>query len=117
MMKVYDVFYIFKDPADEELFSMFSETKHPITEWLSSLKEDKEKPIYTEEVEDFDGNEGIVFYFRTKKAATKFAKRFGISISSIFCTVNPDFSNPWFPEGCNSFNDCYEIHGDVPGFR
>ena len=112
-MKVYDVFYIFKDPADVKLFSICTETMMPPYEWLL---EDKEMPVHIEEVTDDNDNEGLVFYFRTKKAATKFAKNFGVPISSISC-LNADFSNPWFPEGCNSFDDCYEIYGDVPGFR
>ena len=114
-MKVYDVYYIFKDEEDQDVFD-----NHPIIQWLCDLKEDKYKPVDCKAVDCIDGvkgQDGVLFSFDTKKAATKFAKKFGIPVSSILCSVNPDFSNPWLPEGCNNFDDCYEIYGAVPGFR
>lgn len=108
-MKVYSVYYIFKDEEENDLFSMNMD-EHPTIKWLSALSNENEKPVECDEVSDDLGQNGVEFYFRTKKAAKAFAKEFNIPVDSIGPSNETDFFNPWL-EGWNGDWD------DVPGFR
>jgi len=104
-MKVYSVLYSFKSDEEE-------------TKFILGSMEGMEKMKNIVEIALVDGDYGAAeIYFKFKKDADKFAKQFNIPCSEILKHNNYTYENPWLPLGCNSFEDCYEIYGDIPGDR
>ena len=113
-MRVYSVFFKFKNSREEMAFACEMDS-HKTIKWLS--KDNNPKALDCEECEDDDGNTGVEFYFKKKKDAILFADQFSIPIKTIIKVDSYDNRNPWLPEGCDSIEDCIDIYGDVPGFR
>ena len=112
MSKVYTVTYVFKSEKDWLKFACDID-KHPTIKYLS--KKNTVKALDCEEVCIGEHN-GVEFYFKLKKDATIFSKQFKIPVFHITSTEY-DARNPWLPDGCDSFAECYEIYGNIPGAR
>lgn len=112
-MKVYAVTYRFKSEKDSDRFTCDMDN-HPVIKYLS--KKNTVKAVDCEDVVvgEFDG---VEFYFKLKKDAVVFSRQFKITVSHITSTEYDVVDNPWLPDGCDSFAECYEIYGDIPGFR
>ena len=111
-MKVYTVTYLFKSEKDWLKFAGDMDT-HPTIKYLS--RKNTVKAIDCEEV-GIGEHDGVEFYFKLKKDAIVFSKQFKIPVSRI-TSEEYDSHDPWLPEGCDDFDDCYEIYGDIPGDR
>ena len=111
-MRAYTVTYKFKSEKDQDKFT-FDMDNHPIIKYLS--KKNTIKAIDCEDVVvgEYDG---VEFYFKLKKDAIVLSKQFKIPVSHIISTEY-DAHNPWLPDGCDSFAECYEIYGNIPGAR
>ena len=105
--------YYFKSKKDHEKF-MFDMDNHPTIKYLS--KKNNVKALDCEENTDNDNRETVEFYFKLKKDAVVFSKQFKIPVSHIIVDEYDSY-NPWLPDNCDNFDDCYEIYGDIPGFR
>lgn len=136
--KLYEVYFVFLKPTTKEKFKRSKVYKDVVklieqndyrlnNEYYQSFFEpDEDDPDDYHLEPDF-----YRFNFLVKKHATEVAKAFKADnkvykIEQLVLDTEgecwwtwPEVEdrNPWLPEGCDNFDDCYEIYGDIPGDR